>query len=235
MSWSDHIKILGQGNKSLVFFHGWGFDNSIWQSMADKLQGSFRLYLVNLPGFGQSPLLSWEDFKERLLICLPQKFALVGWSMGGLYATRLAHEAKSRVSHLMNIGSTPYFMMEKDWPGIRQDAMQSFYDDVIRDPLACHKKFTKETSRLASPQQLPALLAGLQILSQWDMRDCLANISCPIYYLFGRLDTIVPRTTYQVMKTKYPQCQYQILGRAAHDPFVSHQADCIHAIEGFVQ
>lgn len=70
------------------------------------------MYLVDLPGFGNSGLVGWEDFKKCLLRYLPQEFALIGWSLGGLYATRLALET-DRCSHLLNIAASPCFIKKE--------------------------------------------------------------------------------------------------------------------------
>ncbi|HGK6671911.1 TPA: alpha/beta fold hydrolase, partial [Legionella pneumophila] len=58
-----HINIQGKG-RPLVFFHGWGFDHRVWLPLARLLSTRYCLYLVDLPGFGQSPVMSWEVFKK---------------------------------------------------------------------------------------------------------------------------------------------------------------------------
>ena len=104
-----NITVHGRG-KALVLLHGWGFDSQIWHSIQPELSNRYQLYLVDLPGFGLSPSVDWENFKSILLKQLPAHFAIAGWSMGGLFATRLAIEAPCRVSHLLNIASSPCFI-----------------------------------------------------------------------------------------------------------------------------
>lgn len=101
---SLHIRTKGQGHP-LVLFHGFGFDSSIWSPIESKLSSKYQLYLVDLPGFGRSELMPWDEFSQKLYATLPNQFALLGWSMGGLYATKMAYESPSRVSHLINIAS----------------------------------------------------------------------------------------------------------------------------------
>ena len=74
----------GEG-RPLVLFHGWGFDTCVWRSLLPLLTHQYQLYLVDLPGFGLTPLMEWDLFKEALLNQLPRRFALVGWSMGGSF------------------------------------------------------------------------------------------------------------------------------------------------------
>ena len=46
----------GQG-KPIVFFHGWGFDHQIWLPLVPLLNNKYQLILVDLPGFGQTPMM----------------------------------------------------------------------------------------------------------------------------------------------------------------------------------
>ena len=39
---------------AVVFLHGWRSNALIWQPIFAKLRGKFRLYALDLPGFGQS-------------------------------------------------------------------------------------------------------------------------------------------------------------------------------------
>src|SRR4051794_40125898 len=100
------INKLGQG-MPLVLLHGWGFNQEIWFSLIPVLETNFTLYLVDLPGFGESSLMSWDDFKTSLLSQLPASFAILGWSLGGLFATKLAIEEEGRISHLVNLTTSP--------------------------------------------------------------------------------------------------------------------------------
>ena len=127
-----HIKRFGTG-VPVVFFHGWGFDQHIWSSLIPQLQDNYQLILVDLPGFGLSDMMDWLTFKEYLLEFLPDEFAVVGWSMGGLYATRLAIEEPNRVLYLLNITSSPRFIAEASWPGVAKEVFTHFYKNLSVD------------------------------------------------------------------------------------------------------
>lgn len=110
----------------LVFFHGWGFDSQIWLPLVSKLSMDYQLILVDLPGFGHSSIMDWDSFKELLMAQLPHQFALIGWSMGGLYAMRLAVEEPGRVDYLVNVTSSPRFLNSDLWPGVSLDVFKRF-------------------------------------------------------------------------------------------------------------
>ena len=203
---------------------------------------NYALYLVDLPGFGQSDLMSWDDFKAILLTQLPEQFAVLGWSMGGLYAMRLALEVPDRVSHLMGIASSPYCIQASQWPGIQKSAFEDFVVSLLSTPEDTVEKFlrlqTNHKTLLSeplNPKRLLGLAQGLQVLLNWDFRDALLDYVKPSCFLFGRHDAIIPVKTMAVMKARYPHFEYHLFQDAAHLPFVSHRDDFLRILRGFVR
>jgi len=225
----------------LVLFHGWGFDQLIWETLTQQIAGRFTVYVVDLPGFGQSPVMTWNRFKTQILKQLPDRFALAGWSLGGLYATRLALESSPRVSHLINIASSPRFIKTDNWPGVEQRVLDTFFNELQRDPGGVRTRFIELQSQRQAPQTpacfLPSvegLKAGLDVLANWDLRDKLHQLDIPVCYMFGRFDAITPRTTLTTMKILYPQFDYVLFPKASHMPFMSHQDAFISELERFI-
>ncbi|MDP3704536.1 MAG: alpha/beta fold hydrolase [Legionellaceae bacterium] len=236
-----HITTYGTG-KPLVWLHGWGFDSQIWTPLISLLKHNYKLYLVDLPGFGQSPYMEWDDFKAALLQQLPQQFALIGWSMGGLMATRLCIEAPERVTQLMNIASSPRFIQDNDWAGVDPAVFEMFYQQFSQDPSQTRITFMKTqlqgqdlpASWYADQPSVTGLRAGLDLLIHCDLRPHLSSLNVPVCYLFGRLDTIIPRHTMPHMQVQYPDFQYVMFRKAAHVPFLSHQNEFIERLDEFM-
>ncbi len=237
-----NISVQGRG-RPLVLFHGWGFDAQIWYPLLPALTGTYELYLVDLPGFGLTPSMEWEEFKVVLLRQLPTHFSLAGWSMGGLYATRLALESPQHVTHLLNISSSPHFIQELAWPGIPRRVINTFYQELTTDPERILQQFielqlqgqTLPPAMVSQKAALAGLSAGLDVLFSWDFRQDLKQLNVPVCYLFGRLDAIVPRITMTTMQTRYPLFNYILFAKAAHAPFLSHPVEFIAALKEFLQ
>ena len=236
-----NIKIVGQNGIPLVFFHGWGFNHTIWSSFAAHLAPHYSLYLVDLPGFGQTDLMDWDIFKTQLLTQLPAQFAVVGWSLGGLYAIRLAVEAPHRVSQLIGIAASPFCIETPDWPGIEKSNFEEFLTKLLLDPQQTTQRFLQLQSndniliaQSASISNLLGLEYGLEVLLNWDLREALHQFSHPACFVFGRLDAIIPAKTMTTMQRQYPQFQYHLLKRAAHVPFLSHTDQCVQIIQEFL-
>ncbi len=236
-----HLKAQGQGELALVFFHGWGFDYRIWEPIAQLLADSYSLFLIDLPGFGKSSLMPWSSFKEQLLSHLPNEVALIGWSMGGLMATRLALECPERISHLVNVSSSPYFIKTENWPGITQSLFNDFLSNLSINTQQTLDQFItlqlKNNSYQSadSPLNKIGLEAGLAVLSTWDLREGLFEFHKPACFMFGRLDSIVPIKTLATMQAIYPQFEYKLFSRAGHAPFLSHQTEFVVFLEQFLQ
>jgi len=227
----NQIAMESFGNGSpLVLFHGWGFDSSIWTPLLPDLlvlPAPHQIILVDLPGFGQSPMLPWDEFKSQLLQSLPEKFAIAGWSLGGLFATRLAIEVPQRITNLINIASSPYFIREETWPGIDMAVLEAFYQRFQVDPQQTLQQFVQAQVQKKCHYQgkyhAHGLEDGLLALKQWDFRTTLQQCTIPVAYIFGRFDIIVPYQLMTRMQATYPKFRYTLLPQAAHMPFLSHQ------------
>jgi pimeloyl-[acyl-carrier protein] methyl ester esterase len=239
------ITSAGANAKSLVCFHGWGFNARIWYPLLKDLQSNYQVYLVDLPGFGHSAEMAWEAFKTKLLTKLPPRFVLLAWSMGGLYASRLALEMPERIEHVINVCSSPYFIhCDQEgslWPGVKIPALEQFYQALLANPQQTLQDFIKlhagafKLDDLLSPLPRPsALLAGFEVLKQWDFRAQLIHLNMPLSYLFGRLDSIIPRDLLPVMRRHYPQFQYHCFKKAGHVPFLSQPDEFLHVLDGLL-
>lgn len=235
-----NIKIHGSGHP-LVFFHGWGFDHRVWLELVPFLEMRYQLILVDLPGFGSTEPANWESFKEHLLLKLPPRFSVVGWSMGGLYAMRLASEESLRVQRFICIGSSPKFVAEATWPGIAQNVLINFHRNLAKDSTKTLNEFvalqlnSDSNERYAVSTTKTGLKQGLAILSEWDLRTQLDNITQPGCFMFGRLDPITPARTMNAMQSAYPHFKYILFKKSAHMPFLSHTQLFIHELNEFLQ
>lgn len=233
-----HIKRCGQGHP-VVLFHGWGFDSRIWDPILPLLAERYEVYCVDLPGFGLSPHVEWEAFKLSVLSQLPEKFSLIGWSLGGLVATRLALEASSRVTHLVKIASSPFFVEDVAWPGISKATLLGFNerlmnnsDEVLREFVALQLPGQEDGTHTLTT--IEGLQSGLDWLLTWDFRSQLTSIQCPVLYIFGSRDAIVTLKTMKVMQDKFPHFRYLLISKAAHALFLSHLELSVKAITDFI-
>src|SRR3990167_9945040 len=217
----------GQGTP-LVLFHGFGFTSQVWLPLVSDLITKYSVYLVDLPGFGNSDLMDWDTFKAKLFKQLPRNFAILGWSMGGGYGIQLASEHPEIISHLVCVGASPKFIKDGSWHGIPAIFFDEFSRKLAIFPVATLQEFVKlqsgkeltiELSKLAPKE---AMQASLKLLKNWDLRNNLKKVNTACF-MFGRLDKVVPAETLKIMQQLYPKFDYVLFKQAAHMPFISHK------------
>jgi len=117
---SDRIIVETRGaGPDVIFIPGLGSTGAAWRSTADKLEGRYRVHLVTIRGFGQTDIganaggalaapaaLEIERYiREQRL----QRPALIGHSLGGQIALRVAADMRDRVGRVMVVDSAPFF------------------------------------------------------------------------------------------------------------------------------
>lgn len=239
-----YIEQKGAGS-DLVLLHGWGLNGAVWHAITPLLETSFRLHLVDLPGFGFSQESVIEEANldrwiDQLIDQLPEQFTLLGWSMGGLLAQRIAIRFPEKVRQLILVASTPAFLQKPDWPGIRPEVLNGFHQALQKDVAKTIDRFLaiqamgsdtvrEDVKRLrAWLQERPlahpiALDVGLNFLSEVDLRSDVCSIRCPVFGIFGRLDSLVPVDAVAQMTPLFPNgFQSIIMPHVAHAPFISY-------------
>lgn len=252
---SVSVERFGQG-PDLVLLHGWGMNGAVWHGIVPALASRYRVHLVDLPGFGNSPLAEGVGYNlpwlaEQVATVLPEKCHLLGWSLGGLVASQLALSHPERLHSLITVASSPCFMARDEWPGIAPKVLTGFNQMLTGDFKQTIERFLaiqamgSEHARDDIRQlrhwlaerpapQLAALEAGLGLLAEVDLRDELTPLSLPWLRIYGRLDSLVPKASIPLLDERYPASRSVVLEKASHAPFISHPQQFIEIIEHFV-
>ncbi|KXF82706.1 pimeloyl-ACP methyl ester esterase BioH [Enterovibrio coralii] len=230
----------GQGY-DLILIHGWGMNSQVWKNLLPSLTPHFRVHCVDLPGYGfsqPSDDRTLDQVAHSLLSNSPQRAIWVGWSLGGLVASKVALLAPERVAGLVTVASSPRFAAEHGWRGIKPEVLEAFTEQLSEDFQTTVERFMalqamgSPTARqdikwlkeavLSHPSPQPEVLqAGLNILADADLRPHLREISMPWLRMYGRLDGLVPVKVAQELDILAPQSQRQIFANASHAPFIS--------------
>jgi len=248
-----HYQTMGEG-PDLVLIHGWGIGSSVWQVVASSLSQHYRVHLVDLPGFNGEPTLpeySLAAVAETLLNQLPERAIWCGWSLGGLVATHVAAHFPERVIKLIQVCSSLKFVQQGEWLGVTKDIFETFKAGVVTHPEKTLKRFLSlqamgsvtvkndiaiikdHMSQQVAP--LPsALVAGLVLLSEVDLRADFQQISVPSLNLFGQADTLVPLTNLANVKNLLPMNQQVVFENSSHAPFISEPERFQQVIYDFI-
>jgi pimeloyl-[acyl-carrier protein] methyl ester esterase len=248
-----HCDVIGDG-ESLVLLHGWGVNSAVWQPVVKALSQHFKLYLVDLPGFGKSsPLLEYslESITEAVLQVVPESATWCGWSLGGLIATYAAVNHPQRVNKLIQVACSMKFVADETWQGVDKFVFDNFLLGLKTNPQKTLTRFIalqamgsisarKDSvllKKLLSETNEPdpeALTACLKLLSESDLRDAFVNLSRPCLSIFGQFDSLVPLQTKQNMQRLLPAIESQLFENSSHAPFVSESELFCQCVNSFI-
>lgn len=251
-----YIESHGDGH-DLVLLHGWGLHSGIWELLVEDLSQNFRVHLVDLPGFGRSPIpsadYSLDLLTEQVMKVVPDNAHYLGWSLGGVVATNLALQFPDKVKKLITVSSNPRFVQSDDWQtAMKPNIMDSFcrfleedYQGTIIRFLAIQAmgsetqkediKFLKDTVFIHGTPATKALRGGLAMLNDIDLRSQLNKLDMPRLRLYGRLDSLVPNKTAEAVKELDPESQFKIYPKASHAPFLTNRAEFTQDVINFLQ
>lgn len=241
---------VGTGNCHLVLLHGWGLNAEVWNCIREELASQFTLHLVDLPGFGRSRgygAMPLDEMAKQVLEQAPPRAIWLGWSLGGLVASRIALNHPDRVQALVTVASSPCFSARDAWPGIKPDVLAGFQQQLSEDFQRTVERFlalqtmgtdtarqdarTLKSTVLSLPMpEVDVLNGGLEILKTVDLREPLSALAMPHLRIYGYLDGLVPRKVVPLLDALWPQSESMVIGKAAHAPFISHPAEFCAAL-----
>ena len=257
-----NTETFGQG-PNLTMIHGWAAQNSDWKSWAEtELAPYFTVTLIELPGFGNSEALPDSnqieaDWLTAITAVLPAQTHLLGWSLGGLLAQKIAINSPERVQSLICLASTPRFTQTDDWqwavsPTLIGDFIQAigtetsttlkhFWKLQIQGSDGARQLIRQFMAKIKDSRMptMKGLLQGLDLLKSIDCRPCAQDIQCPVLWLLGENDPLIPVNFIQDFMAEFstiqPTAKVEILSGAAHMPFLSHPTETAQKIIVFLQ
>lgn len=234
----------GQG-PDVALLHGWGMHGGVFGALATALARNSRVHRLDLPGHGRSPwskgAADLEGLARLVAEHLPAECRLVGWSLGGMVAVRLATLYPARVPRLALIATSPCGAKRRDWPhGLDDDAltglatrlgrdwrgtMQEFVSLEVRgeeNPLATLRELKQRLYEHGAPSTA-ALAAGLALLRGTDLRPELPRLKARTLVIGGEYDRLAPPAAVAALAALVPGARLESIARAAHAPFLSHR------------
>ena len=176
----------GEG-PAILFLHGGLGDVRLWEAVVERLRDSFRCIRYDVRFFGRSeaPDEEWSTVDDSIAVLDAlgiARAALVGLSMGGGIALRVAQQHPDRVTAVVHVaGAVGPFELEGYDPGdTRESEMRA--DFAVWAPLGVEAGY--EEMWFATPEDTPR-----QRQAELDV-DAIA---APIYVVTARHDPAVFR------------------------------------------
>ncbi|CAN5117374.1 alpha/beta hydrolase [soil metagenome] len=121
---SDRIVVTTQGPAQgqapdVILIPGLASTSEVWRATAARLGDRYRVHLVSIRGFGDVPVgansggevagPAASEIRRYIAEQHLERPALIGHSMGGMIALRVAADARGRIGKVMVVDSAPFF------------------------------------------------------------------------------------------------------------------------------
>lgn len=234
-------------NRNTIFLHGWGTHPVIWQPLLKHFPSATAL---PLPGYaGSAATQTLDEMVDMLAHGLDSQVVLVGWSLGGLAAMRIAAKFPEKVASLVLIGATPCFVNRADWQhGVEDAVFEQFAANLAEDYPGTIRRFLSLQAQgsdtvkavllelrkklLTQPQpDIGVLESGLSILRNTDLRREIGVLDMPVKLIHGTGDKLAPVQAARWLASNMPVASlHEVIG-AGHAPFLSHVEEVAEVIQ----
>lgn len=230
-----HIAESGKG-QPIILLHGFCESHHIWDSLASQLATHFKVLAVDLPGFGDSPLLpekytSLDDVADALAEELSQRKVgpafIVGHSLGGYIALALAELYPELLQGIALVNSTTFGDSQekkrtrnKVINFITKQGVAPFINQFVEGIFYQKEDFLEAYETVKAM----GLSCGEGILIRYTamMRDridrtlLLYRLAIPTMIIAGAKDSLVPVGQSQEMIDYLPEAHGTILDSCGH-------------------
>jgi len=198
------VQIGDSSKPPVVFGHGWGRTYRDFIPVAEALAPVASSYLIDFPGFGDSPrpddTWSTENYGDHVLDFLKSehglnRFTWVGHSFGGRVGMRIAAKHQGVIEHLVLVASAGIPRTRSFWQklkGRRRGMEFKFRKAMARgeDALLALEKQYGSVDYIHS-REIGMRDIFVQTVNE-DQTTTLPQIQCPTTIIYGGLDVDTP-------------------------------------------
>ena len=221
------------GAPTVVLVGSLGSTLDIWDPQVPTLGEHLRVVRYDGRGHGGSPVpagpYAIDDLVDDLIGLLDtvevERAHLVGLSLGGMVAIRMAAREPARVHRLALLCTAAVLAPPQAWAEraalVRTEGTGAVADAVVG-------RWLTDATRLAHPEQVRQLVAMITATSdegyascctaieRMDLRGDLPRIGAPTLVVAGAEDSSMPRAYQEAIVAAVPGARLQVVEQAAH-------------------
>jgi len=208
---------------SVLMLPGMMLDARLYAYQSAKLAPSYAMMVGDLTRSS-----SISELARDVLGNAPERFALIGLSMGGIVAFEVWRQAPQRVTHIALLDTT-FYPDRTERREVRLEQMAQVEVGGLREVTASLKPLYLSRRNRENPRLLQAIMEmGLELGSEVfrrqslalrdrrDSSDTLPTISCPALILCGREDQLCPIDWHVAMANAIPNADLVVLANCGH-------------------
>lgn len=256
----NNVKVSGRGPRAMVFSHGFGCDQHMWEAVARGFEPDFRVVLFDHVGAGQSDLTAYDSSKYSLLDGYADDVVEIGHALDLSDAVFVGHSVSAMIgalasltapgmfSDLVMVGPSPRYVDDEGYVGGFSSAQVEELLDFLADnhlgwaaamaPAIMGNPDRPElgerlaSSFCATDPEIAREFARTTFLS--DNRADLPKVTARTLVLQCREDIIAPPCVGEYVHAQVPNSEFLLLDATGHCPNLSAPAEVTAAIRAFV-
>jgi pimeloyl-ACP methyl ester carboxylesterase len=251
-------------HRPIVFVHGLSGQWQNWLENIPRFAQDRRVVAMDLPGFGLSPMPGERlsmPYYGRVVAELCDKLGLspavlVGNSMGGYVAAEVAITRPDVVERLMlvsaagvsqmNVARSPALAFAKSAKLLAGSTVAQLRF-VARRPHLRHwilSIVARHPSRIRGDAALEGMMKGtgkpgfeqaLMACIDYDFRERLPQIGCPVLVVWGEFDAVIPVRDADVFLKLVPGARKIVLADTGHVPMLERPPTFNRILEEFLE
>jgi N-formylmaleamate deformylase len=188
-SYSFRADVSGKG-KPIILIPGLGCDGAVWNETVAVLSANYECHVLTLPGFSTQPAIETDAFLETVRAELVRyirenklkKVVIIGHSLGGFLAMRMAITEPELASKLIIVDSLPFFAANQDATMTVEKARPMA--DMMKANIANQ---TKEQFEVFQPMILRNMITAeehVQVALEWSRNSQGSTVAQAMYELY---------------------------------------------------
>lgn len=258
----NNVKVIGRGEKTIVFAHGFGCDQNMWKYITPAFEEKFRIVLFDYIGSGNSDLSAYQSQKYKSLQGYVQDVLDIIESMGLKEIIFIGHSISSMIGMLASIEHPNYFdKLIMIGPsscylndpngyhgGFEQNDIKELLDMMEMNfsgwasylaPIAMNQPenptLSKDLERsfISGDPTIAREFAEVTFLS--DHRGDLAKATIPTLIMQCSEDSIVPIEAGEYLHRHLANSTFLLMEAKGHYPHISHPEETIRCIQEYLE
>jgi sigma-B regulation protein RsbQ len=256
-----NINIVGTGNKTILFAHGYGCDQMMWRFLVPAFQDDYRVVLFDHVGAGKSDLSSYsrekygnlngyaEDVLDIIDAVSGAPVVFVGHSVSAMIGVLAANMRPSAFERLVLVGPSPCYINDGNYTG---GFTRSDIDELLQTLDENHLGWSKAMAAvIMKNEDRPELAAELResfcrtdpeiakhfarVTFLSDNRADLPSVKVPSLILQCSEDSIAPQAVGEFVHQHLAGSSLVQMRATGHCPHLSSPSETIQNIKDYLR
>lgn len=256
----NNVNVFGQGERTLLFAHGFGCDQNMWRFIVPAFEKDYRIVLFDYVGSGQSDISAYDIDRYSTLqgyaldileICAELSLTeviFVGHSVSCSIGILASIREPDRFQHLILVGPSPCYLNDSDYVGgFERSDIEGLLDIMEKNYLGWasflapvimknedRPELTREleTSFCSTDPTIATRFARVTFYG--DNRQDLPKVSVPSLILQCSDDAIAPIEVGDYLHRHLARSTLKRMKATGHCPHMSHPEETIDLIREYL-